>query len=148
MSDQTATHLEPGSKETQSLEFECTFAEAPEKVWRALTVPALVAAWLMPNDLKPEQGARFTFQGSPGEGGDVDCEVLSVELQRRISYTWQDADARRHSLASIVTFELTPTAVGGTHLRIIHSGYRSAGIATQAPIAANLNQPMMMRHAA
>ena len=31
---------------SDSLVFECDFEEPPEKVWRALTDPALLAAWL------------------------------------------------------------------------------------------------------
>ena len=36
------------------LSFECDLPDPPEKVWRALTEPELLAAWMMPNDIKPE----------------------------------------------------------------------------------------------
>ncbi|TIT26619.1 MAG: ATPase, partial [Mesorhizobium sp.] len=37
------------SDATDSIEFECELPDPPEKVWRALTVPDLLAAWMMPN---------------------------------------------------------------------------------------------------
>ncbi len=88
---------EKASPAEEIITFECDIPDAPEKVWRALTVPELVAAWLMPNDLCPEEGANFTFNGKPGEG-DVECEVLAVEPERLIRYSWRDEDARRQSI--------------------------------------------------
>ncbi|RUW11496.1 SRPBCC domain-containing protein, partial [Mesorhizobium sp. M1A.F.Ca.IN.022.05.2.1] len=38
------------------LSFECELPDPPEKVWRALTEPELLAAWLMPTDIKPAIG--------------------------------------------------------------------------------------------
>ena len=53
----------------------------PAKVWNALTDPALLAAWLMPNDFVPALGHRFTFQTEPvpaqGFDGVIRCEVLT-----------------------------------------------------------------------
>src|SRR5262249_7936669 len=43
----------------ESVVLECDLPEPPEQVWKALTEPALLAAWLMPNDIRPEPGARF-----------------------------------------------------------------------------------------
>jgi uncharacterized protein YndB with AHSA1/START domain len=141
--------METADETQKTIAFECDLPQAPEKVWRALTVPELVAAWLMPNDLAPEEGARFTLNGSPEEGGDVVCEVLDIEPERLIRYSWRDEEARRLDLDSTVTFELARTAVGGTHLRIVHSGFLSAE--SQVPTvmsAANSNQPQMMLRAA
>lgn len=147
MTDVDTTENTPS--EEKSIAFECDLPDAPEKVWRALTIPDLVAAWLMPNDMKPKEGARFTFSGKPGEGGDVECEVLSVEQERLIRYSWRDESARRQLLDSTVTFELARTTEGGTHLRIVHSGFQRAE--SNLPLtmmAANSNQPMMMLRAA
>ncbi|HEU4624232.1 MAG TPA: SRPBCC domain-containing protein [Steroidobacteraceae bacterium] len=107
---------------------ECDLHEPPEKVWRALTEPELVAEWLLP---------------LTGEGPGVDCEVIESRPNRLLRYSWRDrandprdleadvagardaADARmeRDALDSIVTFELTRTDAGGTHLRIIHTAF-------------------------
>ena len=141
--------METADETEKTIAFECDLPQAPEKVWRALTVPELVAAWLMPNDLTPEEGARFTLNGPPEEGGDVACEVLDIEPERLIRYSWRDEEARRLDLDSTVTFELARTAVGGTHLRIVHSGFpRAESHVPTVMSAANSNQPPMMLRAA
>jgi len=66
---------------TQSIEVDYDLPQPPEVVWRALTEPALLAKWLMQNDIKAEVGHRFTFQAPPIPGqwdGRVDCMVLAV----------------------------------------------------------------------
>jgi uncharacterized protein YndB with AHSA1/START domain len=100
----------------------------PEKVWRALTEPELLASWLMPNDIQPVVGHHFRFQAPPVPGWDgvVYCEVLAVEPLRRLSYSWcggSDAlEKYGHRLDTVVTWTLTPTA-GSTHLRLDHDGF-------------------------
>ena len=110
-----------------SIVVECDLAEPPEKVWRALTVPDLLAAWLMPNDIRPEIGRRFTLQAPGAKADGTQCEVLAVEPNRLISYRWRSADSERdasgRSLDSVVTFVLTETETGGTHLRLVHEGF-------------------------
>ncbi|MER9302376.1 SRPBCC domain-containing protein [Mesorhizobium sp. M0293] len=114
-----------------AIEFECDLAEPPEKVWRALTVPELLAAWMMPNDIKPETGNRFAFAGPEAP---IECEVLDAEPEKLLRYSWreQPGDAARQDrldspldspLDSIVTFTLARTVSGGTHLRIVHDGF-------------------------
>lgn len=91
----------------------------PEKVWRALTQPHLIEAWLMKNDFKPVAGHRFTLsrQPTPDVSVVVDCEVLNVEPNRTLSYTWS-----AFGLDSVVTFTLTRTGTG-TRLRLEQSGF-------------------------
>lgn len=140
--------METADDTEKTIAFECDLPQAPEKVWRALTVPELVAAWLAPNDLTPEQGTRFTLHGLQGEG-DVACEVLDIEPERLIRYSWRDEQARRLNLDLTVTFELARSEAGGTHLRIIHSGMRRADRHVPTVMsAANANQPQMMLRAA
>lgn len=45
--------------------FEVRYPHTPERVWRALTDPKALAAWLMPNDFAPVVGHRFTFRAPP-----------------------------------------------------------------------------------
>jgi uncharacterized protein YndB with AHSA1/START domain len=87
----------------------------PEKIWRALTEPHLIEAWLMKNDFALDVGRPFTLKG---DWGSVDCKVLAAELNRRLAYSW---DAM--GLESTVTWTLTPTS-GGTHLRMEQAGFR------------------------
>jgi uncharacterized protein YndB with AHSA1/START domain len=104
-----------------TLTFELELQHAPEKVWRALTDPALLGEWLLPVvDLALERGAAFTFrtQPMPGWDGVVNCRVLEVEPHRRLSYAWVVGD-----MDTVVTFTLAP-AGSGTRLSIVHSGFR------------------------
>jgi uncharacterized protein YndB with AHSA1/START domain len=116
--------------EEDSIIVDCDLAEPPEQVWRALTEPALLAAWLMPNDIRPKVGHRFSFQAEPDAGGTIACEVLDAEPNRLLRYSWRGSETERDAadrvLDTTVTFVLTGTAWGGTHLRIIHSGFTPA----------------------
>jgi uncharacterized protein YndB with AHSA1/START domain len=113
---------EPRNEETseaRSIAFECDLPEPPEKVWRALTTAEIVSDWLLPTDLVPQPGAEFTFRDEAA-ATTIECEVLSIEPERSISFGWRDAEARRDGLASTVTFEIAATG-NGTHLRIVHA---------------------------
>jgi uncharacterized protein YndB with AHSA1/START domain len=108
--------------ETRSVVVEREIAHPPEKVWRALTQPHLIEEWLMKNDFRPVVGHRFNLRGE--WGGVLDCEVLAVEPNRALSYTWNFAhDDPAFALRSVVTFTLTPTSAG-PHLRMEQSGFR------------------------
>lgn len=109
-----------------SIVTECDLPHPPEKVWRALTVPELLGAWLMPNDIRPVEGERFTLREDGPDADRIDCEVLEAEPFRRLRYSWRDDDARNNALTSIVTFELVEAGEGTTRLRVIHSGMRVA----------------------
>jgi uncharacterized protein YndB with AHSA1/START domain len=64
---------------------------APEKVWRALTDPVLLAEWLLPVvNLEVETGAAFTFKAEPQPGwdGTVNCRFLEIEAHKMLSYAW------------------------------------------------------------
>jgi uncharacterized protein YndB with AHSA1/START domain len=52
--------------------FECDLPEPRDKVWRALTERELLAAWLMPNDIRPEVGAKFQLR--PPADSNMPCE--------------------------------------------------------------------------
>ncbi|HEV7290915.1 MAG TPA: SRPBCC domain-containing protein [Devosia sp.] len=98
------------------------FAYPPEKLWRALTQPHLIEEWLMKNDFALELGHKFQLRGE--WGGTLDCEVLAIEPNRMLSYSWNFAsDDPAYALESVVTLTLTPTATG-THLRMEQSGFR------------------------
>jgi uncharacterized protein YndB with AHSA1/START domain len=109
--------------QTETISFEFDLRHSPEKVWRALTDPALLAEWLLPNfDLELEPGAAFRFktQAYPGWDGTVNCRMLEIEAHRKLSYTWV---AGEMEIDTVVTFTLTPTA-SGTRLSLAHSGFK------------------------
>jgi uncharacterized protein YndB with AHSA1/START domain len=107
--------------ETRSVVVEREIPYPPEKIWRALTQPHLIEEWLMKNDFKPAVGHRFNLRGD--WGGVLDCEVLAVEPNKTLSYTWNfKHDDPAYNLASVVVFTLTPTSTG-TRLRVEQSGF-------------------------
>ncbi len=101
--------------ETLSVVVEREIAFPPEKIWRALTQPHLIEEWLMKNDFKPVVDPRFSLRA---DWGAVDCQVLAVEPNKTLSYTWA-----AYGLESVVTWTLSPTSTG-THLRMEQSGFR------------------------
>jgi len=103
------------STETRSVVVEREMPHPPEKLWRALTQPHLIEEWLMKNDFKPVVNQRFNMRG---DWGTADCQVLIVEPNKALSYTWA-----AFGLESVVTWTLTPTSTG-THLRMEQSGFR------------------------
>lgn len=110
--------------ETRSVIVEREIPHPPEKLWRALTQPPLIAEWLMNNDFQPVVGHGFKFRADYLPNGALDCEVLAVEPNRMLSYTWgSTSDNSAFSVKSVVTFTLTPTRTG-THLRMVQSGFR------------------------
>jgi uncharacterized protein YndB with AHSA1/START domain len=107
--------------QSESLAFEWDLPHAPEKVWRALTDPALLAEWLLPVfGLELEPGTAFTFktQPYPGWDGTVSCRMLEIETHRKLRYAWSVP-----FLDTDVTFTLTPTA-SGTRLSLVQSGFK------------------------
>jgi uncharacterized protein YndB with AHSA1/START domain len=105
--------------ETLSVVVEREMPFPPEKIWRALTQPHLIEEWLMKNDFKPVVGHSFSLRmdPQPNWNGVVDCEVLAVEPNKALSYTWGSM-----GLKTVVTLTLTPTPTG-THLRMEQSGF-------------------------
>ena len=113
--DQTAR------SQTESISFEFDLHHLPEKVWRALTDPVLLAEWLLPVvELKLEPGAPFRFKAPPQPGwdGTVNCRLLEIETHRKLSYAWAVGD-----IDTVVTFALAPTA-SGTRLSLVQSGFK------------------------
>jgi uncharacterized protein YndB with AHSA1/START domain len=109
--------------QTESISFEFDLPHAPEKVWRALTDPVLLAEWLLPVvNLKLEPGAAFTFKAPPQPGwdGSVNCRFVEIEPHRKLSYTWVVG----FGIDTVVTFTLTPTP-SGTRLSLVQSGFRA-----------------------
>ena len=110
---------------TRSLIIEREMPHAPEQVWRALTQGPLIADWLMSNDFQPVVGHKFNFRAAPmpNWNGVTDCEILVVEPQQRLSYSWSaSGDEAATGVKTIVTFTLTPVN-GGTYLRMEQSGF-------------------------
>jgi uncharacterized protein YndB with AHSA1/START domain len=93
-----------------------------DAVWRALTDPDLLAAWLMPNDFRPQVGHRFAFRTDPvpsqGFDGVVRCQVLELQPLRLLRISW----AGGPGLDTTVTWELVAEG-RGTRLFLTHDGF-------------------------
>src|SRR6185312_13996345 len=117
-----------------------------EQVWQALTNPKLLGNWFMENNIEPTQGHYFTFRMKPQKGWDgiTHCEVISVEPQKRIAFTYRGEATGEKALAcagihsdkadkltksiftrldTVLSFSLSPTC-GGTILSMQQSGYK------------------------
>ena len=105
---------------TRSVVIEKELPRPPEKVWRALTQTSLIKEWLMDNDFQPAVGHKFQFRSTPmpNWNGIIDSEVLVVDPNKKLSYSWGSL-----GLESVVTFTLTPTDAG-THIRMEQTGFR------------------------
>ena len=110
---------------TKDLVLEYELDAPPEKVWRAISIPAFRDKWL------PKEAL-------------VSAEPVSSAPGTEIRYSMREDGPP--FLESVVTFQVRPNADGGTRLRIIH-GLVSARLALQAPRAANSNWPCLMRAA-
>jgi uncharacterized protein YndB with AHSA1/START domain len=97
----------------------------PEKVWRAISIPAFREAWLPTGDL-------------------ADIAPVSSAPGEEIRYRMRDGEPP--FLESVVTFQLTPNTEGGTRLRIIH-GLADARLSSRPPRAANNNGSCLLRAA-
>ena len=116
MTASTISNASSTSTEIRSVVVERDISYPPEKIWRALTQPHLIAEWLMKNDFQPVVGHGFKLSA---DWGSVDCEVKTVEAEKTLSYTWA-----AYGLESVVTWTLTPTSAG-THLRMEQTGFRA-----------------------
>ena len=105
------------------ISFEFDLQHAPEKVWRALTDPALLAEWLLPAvNFQLAPGAAFQLKAPPFPGwdGTVNCQFVEIEARKKLSYRWVVGDME---LDTVVTFTLTPTP-SGTRLSLVQSGFK------------------------
>jgi uncharacterized protein YndB with AHSA1/START domain len=111
---------------TRAVVVERRMPHSQDKVWRALTQGPLLESWLMANDFQPVVGHRFTFRMPPRQGwnGVTDCEVLRVEPQRALAYTWNaSGEEAATGIRTVVTWTLEPEA-GGVLVRMEQTGFR------------------------
>jgi uncharacterized protein YndB with AHSA1/START domain len=109
---------------TAELRLHRDLAAPPERVWRALTDPAALAAWFWPPRLEPaaevdlEVGGRYRIAG-PGAGIAVVGRYLELDPPNRLACTWswdgEDAETQ-------VAVELAPSG-DGTGLDLRHEGF-------------------------
>ncbi len=96
----------------------------PDRVWRAFTDPAALAAWFWPErfattaETDVRVGGRYRIDG-PGAGMAVSGEYVSVEPPNRLAFTWRwDGEPEE----TLVTLELVATG-DGTRLALTHERF-------------------------
>ncbi|WP_411033207.1 SRPBCC family protein [Shinella sp. BYT-45] len=109
-------------RQAKDLVLEYDLDAPPEKVWRAISIPAFRERWLPDGQLA---------DGAP----------VSTVPGEEVRYRMRDDDPPH--LESLVAFQLRPNGVGGTTLRIVH-GLDDAQL---RPPALNDNGPALMRAA-
>ena len=95
----------------------------PEKVWRAVTIPALRERWLPDSDLA---------------GAEPESTITGEEVRYRLR------DSEPPFRESHVTFRIEPNEAGGTRFRIIQEACDQRA---NPPQAANSNSRVLMRAA-
>jgi uncharacterized protein YndB with AHSA1/START domain len=108
-----------------SLELVYDLDAPPQKVWRALSIPAFRERWLPTAALADPQAAALT-------------------PEREARYRMRDSEPP--FLESVVTFQISANASGGTRLRIIHE-LVDARVTQATMTAANGNSPPRRRAA-
>lgn len=96
--------------------------DAPrEQVWRALTDPALVVQWMGALRFRAEAGHVFYLQPDrarrlAGDATDgIACRIEILDAPRRLAFSWGLPDTH-------VDIRLRNIS-GGTHVRLVHSGW-------------------------
>jgi uncharacterized protein YndB with AHSA1/START domain len=104
---------------------------SPAVVWEALTNPAALMEWLMPNNFRAEVGACFEFMTDPTPvcgSGVTRCQVVELVPQTRMTWKWlRDAEAGRPAHPPMtVTWTLIPERAG-TRLVLEQTGLEGQG---------------------
>lgn len=104
----------------RSIKFTKTYHHPVEKVWQALTDKNAMSEWLMPCDIEAVVGNKFQFRTKPYPGFDgiVNCEVVKVEKNKELSFTWSGGSLEN----TLVTFKLEADS-DMTILHFEHSGF-------------------------
>jgi len=100
---------------------ERTYHAPIEKVWKAITDKDDMKQWYFDlTEFKPVVGFAFEFYGKGSTGQTMKhlCEIIEVQSQRKLVYTWK---YEGYPGISYVTFELFPDG-DGTRLKLTHSG--------------------------
>ena len=93
-------------------------------VWRAITEKELMKQWYFELDeFLPVVGFKFEFKGGPEDGIQYNhlCEIMEVEFEKKLTYSWK---YEGYEGISYVSFLLSESK-GKTILDFSHSGLSS-----------------------
>jgi len=118
-----------------------------EKVWRAVTDPALVPLWTVtgaggrPEGFSPTVGTRFRLVAKPKPGwrGVVDCEVLEATEPSLLRYSWTGDEGGD---VTEVVYRLERHA-DGTRFVYEHTGFTGVGGFFMAKLLGHVRTKML-----
>jgi uncharacterized protein YndB with AHSA1/START domain len=118
-----------------------------EKVWRALTDPALIPRWTSagaggrPEGLATTVGTKFRYvaKPKPGWSGIVECEVLESDEPALLRYSWADPGGGE---VTEVAYRLEPLG-NGTRFTFEHTGFTGIGGLFMATLLGRVRTKML-----
>ncbi len=118
-----------------------------EKVWRALTDPALIPLWTStgkggrPVGFSTVVGTQFRYVAKPmpGWNGVVECEVLEVHEPSLLRYTWRGGEKDE---VTLVTNRLESRG-HGTRFTFDHTGFTGIGGFVVSRVLASVRRTML-----
>lgn len=100
-----------------SIEKNVVIAAPIERVWAALTRPAMLETWMEDDSVQIDlrMGGKYQFFD-----GETSGKFLLVERPIQLEYTWRQREWPRDWPDSYVRWEIEPTG-SGTRLRMSHT---------------------------
>jgi uncharacterized protein YndB with AHSA1/START domain len=123
------------------------YPHSPDKVWRAVTDPALIPLWTATGaggrteGFTTVVGTKFQFIGKPKPGwnGVVDCEVLEVLEPTLLRWSWTDTSSGD---TTQVVYRIEPHA-GGTRFTYEHTGFTGVSGFFMAQLLGHVRRKML-----
>ncbi len=129
MADESSptTNDRNGSTFSESIEL----PEQPERVWELFADPVLVERWLGAGSIVELVPGGSVVTPDIASGQPKIGRVDTIDVARRLEFTWSDTGAAGPSPERRVTFELEPTETG-TRLTVTEASMNTALSATTA----------------
>ena len=123
------------------------YPHSPEKVWRAVTDPALIPLWTATGaggrteGFTTVVGTKFQLIGKPKPGwnGVVDCEVLEVLEPSLLRWSWTDTSSGD---TTQVVYRIEPY-IGGTRFTYEHTGFTGISGFFMAQLLGHVRRKML-----
>ena len=113
------------------IQHQILYPNSAKEVWDYLTVPELMAKWLMPNDFQPVKGREFKFTTKPMADFNFDgifyCKVLEIIPFKKLTYSWNFGPGNGLLNKSEVGWTLIEK-INGTELQLVHRGFEGTDI--------------------
>ena len=123
----------------EKIEKKVTINAPVSKVWKALTEKDELKEWMMmPTDFEAVAGKEFTFKAKGNENWDgyIYCKVMEVEMNKKLSFTWNAKIVGAETLVTILVVEKG----GKTELTLIHTGWEKLAAENRTEMIKSHNQ--------